>query len=97
MVRRIPQGAGGVLSYFTRHRTAANLLLVVMVVLGLAALPNMRAQFLPDVVVADIKVTVEWKGAGAEDIDTAIIQVLEPEMQAIDGVESTWASSREIR
>ncbi len=94
-MRRIPQGAGGALSYFTRHRTAANLLLVVMVVLGLAAMPNMRAQFLPDVVIADINVSVEWQGAGAEDIDTAIIQVLEPEMQAIEGVESTSGSSRE--
>ncbi len=95
MARRIPQGAGGILSYFTRHRTAANLLLVVMVVMGLAALPNMRAQFFPDVVIANVSVSVEWLGAGAEDIDTAIIQVLEPEMQAIEGVESTSASSRE--
>ncbi len=95
MARRIPQGAGGILSYFTRHRTAANLLLVVMVVMGLAAAPNMRAQFFPDVVMANVSVSVEWQGAGAEDIDTAIIQVLEPEMLAIEGVESTSASSQE--
>ncbi|MDO5756930.1 MAG: efflux RND transporter permease subunit [Rhodobacterales bacterium] len=85
----------GILSYFTRHPTAANLLLLVMVVLGLAAVPNMRAQFFPDVVIANVTVSVEWRGAGAEDIDAAIIQVLEPEMLAIDGVESTSASSRE--
>ncbi|MFQ5410519.1 MAG: prolyl oligopeptidase family serine peptidase [Anaerolineales bacterium] len=40
---------GGVLSYFTRHRTAANLLLVVLIALGIAAFPRMRAQFFPDV------------------------------------------------
>lgn len=95
MARAMPDSAGGILSYFTRHRTAANLVLVVMVVLGLIAAPNMRAQFLPDVVVADIRVSVEWDGASAEDIDAAIIQALEPEMQAIPGVESTEASSRE--
>ncbi|WP_113912395.1 efflux RND transporter permease subunit [Roseovarius dicentrarchi] len=95
MVRPMPKSAGGVLSYFTRHRTAANLLLVVMVVLGLAAIPNMRAQFFPDVVIANVSVSVEWRGAGAEDIDAAIIQVLEPEMQAIEGVDSTSATSRE--
>ena len=95
MARQMPETAGGILSYFTRHRTAANLLLVVMVVLGLAAVPNMRAQFLPDVVIANVSVSVEWRGAGAEDIDAAIIQVLEPEMLSIEGVDSTSASSRE--
>ena len=28
MVRDLPIGAGGILSYFTRHKTVANLLLV---------------------------------------------------------------------
>jgi multidrug efflux pump subunit AcrB len=87
--------AGGILSYFARHRTAANLLLVVMVILGLAAIPNMRAQFFPDVVVDDVDVTVRWDGAGAEDVDAAIVQVLEPALLAVDGVAATEARSRE--
>ena len=52
MVRDLPIGAGGILSYFTRHKTVANLLLVVLVVSGLLTIPNMRAQFFPDVIVA---------------------------------------------
>ena len=95
MARAIRQGPGGILSWFTRHRTAANLVMVVMIVLGLAAIPNMRAQFFPDVVIQDVTVSVEWDGAGASDIDAAIIQVLEPEMLAIEGVESTRGSSVE--
>ncbi|OZB17051.1 MAG: hypothetical protein B7X55_06960, partial [Rhodobacterales bacterium 34-62-10] len=70
MARDIPPLAGGILSYFTRHRTAANLLMVVMLVLGLAAVPNMRAQYFPDVVVDDVTVSVVWDGAGAEDVDS---------------------------
>jgi multidrug efflux pump subunit AcrB len=84
-----------VLSYFTRHRTAANLLLVVLVVLGLAALPKMRAQFFPDVVIDSISVSVTWEGASAEDVDNAIVQVLEPVLLAVEGVESSEADSRE--
>ncbi len=61
--------SGGILSYFTRHRTAANLLLVAFVMLGIAAFPNLRAQFFPDVVVESVSVNVQWDGAGAEDID----------------------------
>ncbi|SDE25141.1 efflux RND transporter permease subunit [Ruegeria marina] len=97
MVRDIPQAAGGLLSYFTRHRTAANLLLVILLVLGAAAIPNMRAQFFPDVIVQNVTVSVEWEGAGPEDVDSAIVQVLEPALLAVDGVESSSAASREGR
>ncbi|MDC0658462.1 efflux RND transporter permease subunit [Leisingera sp. SS27] len=95
MARRLPRQARGLFSYFTRHRTAANLLLVIMLVLGAAAMPNMRAQFFPDVIVERVTVSVEWEGAGPEDVDSAIVQVLEPALLAVDGVEETSSISRE--
>ncbi|MGV6850189.1 MAG: efflux RND transporter permease subunit [Marinibacterium sp.] len=95
MIRDLPPAAGGILSYFTRHRTAANLLLVVLLVLGAAAIPNMRAQFFPDVIIDRVNVTVNWDGAGPEDVDAAIVQVLEPALLAVEGVESSDTRSRE--
>ena len=53
----------GILAYFTRHGTAANLLLALLVILGIAAFPNMRAQFFPDVIVSRVTVSVGWEGA----------------------------------
>lgn len=97
MARGLSARTGGVLSYFTRHRTAANLLMVVLIVAGLAAVPKMRAQFFPDVIVDSVSVTVIWEGAGAEDVDAAIVQVLEPALLAVEGVESSLASSTEGR
>ena len=94
-MRGIPEGASGILSYFTRHPTLANLLLVLLLVAGLLAVPNMRAQFFPDVVVDEVNVSVAWEGAGAEDVDAAIVQVLEPALLAVDGVVSSAARSRE--
>ncbi|MFK7754792.1 MAG: efflux RND transporter permease subunit [Sedimentitalea sp.] len=96
-MRGIPVAASGILSYFTRHRTAANLLLVVLLVLGAAAIPNMRAQFFPDVIIDNVRVGVTWDGAGPEDVDSAIVQVLEPTLLAVDGVESSSATSNEGR
>ncbi|WP_108485187.1 efflux RND transporter permease subunit [Oceaniglobus ichthyenteri] len=89
--------AGGVLAYFAQHRTAANLLLVVMLALGLAAAPKMRAQFFPDVVIDNVSVSVAWDGAGAEDVDNAIVQVLETTLLAVEGVEGSSASSSQGR
>ena len=95
MVRDIPKSAGGLLSYFTRHKTAANLLLVILLVAGLLAVPRMRAQFFPDVIVDNISISIIWKGAGAEDVDDAIVQLVEPTLLAIEGVTGATSTSRE--
>ncbi|UWQ92126.1 efflux RND transporter permease subunit [Rhodobacteraceae bacterium M382] len=97
MVRDLPKSAGGLLSYFTRHRTAANLLLVILLILGVAAIPRMRAQFFPDVIVDNVRVSVAWDGAGPEDVDRAIVQALEPALLAVDGVETSAGISNEGR
>lgn len=97
MARDLPKAAGGIFSYFARHPTLANLLLVILIAAGLFAAPNMRAQFFPDVVIDNVTVTVTWDGAGAEDVDAAIVQVLEPALLAVEGVESSEGNSREGR
>ena len=97
MVRDLGRATGGLLSYFTRHRTAANLLLVLLVVAGLYSAPQMRAQFFPDVIVDDITIDITWDGAGAEDVDASIVEVLQPTLMAVDGVMETSSTSREGR
>lgn len=86
---------GGILSYFTRHPTLANLLLVILLASGLLAAPNMRAQFFPDVILDYVRVSVAWDGAGAEDVDAGVVQVLEPTLLAVEGVTTSEATSRE--
>lgn len=97
MARAIPKTAGGILSYFTRHKTVANLLLVLMLVAGVTAAPNMRAQFFPDVIIDSVSVSTIWQGAGAEDVDEAISQVLETALLGLEGVESSSSTAREGR
>ena len=94
-MRALGDRAGGILSYFTRHATAANLLLVVLIMAGLASFPRMRAQFFPDIIIDNVSVSVSWDGAGAEDVDAAIVQVMEPAMLAVEGVEQTSSRSTE--
>jgi multidrug efflux pump subunit AcrB len=91
------QDGRGILAYFTRHRTLANLLLAVMVVAGLTAALRLRAQFFPDVVVSEVTVTVAWQGAGPEDVDHAIVAVLEPALLTVDGVADVTSRATEGR
>lgn len=87
--------SGGIMSWFTRHPTAANLLMVVLVIAGFVAAPRMQTQFFPDVVIDNVTVTVTWDGASAEDVDRAIVQLMSPALRDIEGVSETVATSRE--
>ena len=85
------------LAVFARHPTLANLLMILMLAAGLFALPQMRAQFFPDVVLDGVSVSVAWEGAGAEDVDSGVVDVLEPALLAVDGVVTASSISREGR
>jgi multidrug efflux pump subunit AcrB len=86
---------GGVISLFVRHPTAANLLMVIMIVAGLFALRQTNTQFFPDFGIDVVSVQVEWPGASAEDIDDNIVQAIEPELRFLDGVKKVRSSSVE--
>ena len=86
---------GGILGLFVRHRTLANLLMVAMLAAGLHAATQIRAQYFPDVVQSEVTVSVAWPGAGAEDVDRAIVQVMEPALMAVEGVAEVTSRASE--
>ncbi|MFP6681449.1 MAG: efflux RND transporter permease subunit, partial [Gammaproteobacteria bacterium] len=85
----------GFIALFARHPTAANLLFVLMVVCGLFAMGKINRQFFPDFGIDFITVTVIWPGASAEDVDSNIVQAIEPEVRFLNGVERVISSSYE--
>jgi multidrug efflux pump subunit AcrB len=88
---------GGLIAYFTRHPTIANLLMAVMCIVGLVAATQIRAQYFPDTVVDEIDVVIVWDGAGPEDVDRAIVQAVEPVLLTVDGAAAVTARSVEGR
>lgn len=93
----VAQASGGLLDYLVRHRTAANLILCLMILGGVYGAANLRAQFFPDVVLESLSVSVQWPGAGPEDVDRSIVAVLQPSLMAVEGVEETSSVARENR
>ena len=86
---------GGIIEIFARHPTAANLLMVLMIISGIFALNRMNTQFFPDFGIDMILVSVDWPGSSAEDIDSNIVQAIEPEVRFLDGVKRVRSSSVE--
>ena len=89
------RGRGGVISLFARHGTAANLLMLTLILIGLFSLTRLNRQFFPDFEVPVITVTVSWPGASAEDVEEGILDVLEPELRFLDEIEKVNSYARE--
>ncbi|MEL6226535.1 MAG: efflux RND transporter permease subunit, partial [Pseudomonadota bacterium] len=86
---------GGLISMFVRHATAPNLLMLTLVLLGLVASSRINRQFFPNIQVPIITVNVAWSGASAQDVERNILDVLEPEVRFVDGVEEVISYARE--
>ncbi|MES0811546.1 efflux RND transporter permease subunit [Roseibium sp. SCPC15] len=83
------------LDYMVRHRTAANLLLALMLLAGIAASTQIRTQFFPDFVREEVDVRISWPGAGPEDLDRSVVEILGPQLLAVNGVDEATSLARE--
>ncbi|KAA3627352.1 MAG: AcrB/AcrD/AcrF family protein [Proteobacteria bacterium] len=78
---------------FAQHNVAANLLMLMMVLAGIWALAKLNVQFFPTLELELMTVRVEWSGASAEDVESAITTPLEQELRNLDGVRKLTSSS----
>ena len=91
-----PSSAKSYVALFAQHRVAANLLMVILILLGSWALSKLNTQFFPSFELDIITVRVIWSGASAEDVETGITIPLEQELRGLDRLHkmtSTSASS----
>ena len=85
----------GFLKFFVEHRTSANIIMILMIVIGLLSIGKLNKQFFPDFDVEVVAVSIDWPGATAEEIDQNIVQLLEPELRPISGVKKVSSKSVE--
>jgi multidrug efflux pump subunit AcrB len=90
-----PTGGRGVISLFVRHPNAANLVMALMVLFGIYGLANLNTQFFPDIETKNITISINWSGASAEDVESNILTIVEPEVRFIDGVDEIVSYARE--
>jgi len=83
------------LGVFAQHKVAYNLLMMVMILGGIWALDRLNTQFFPNIALDMVKVRVEWTGASAEDVESAITDPLEQQLRALDGLRQMSSDSTE--
>jgi len=81
--------------FFAHHRTAANLLMIALLIAGYTALSLLNTQLLPTRENPRVSVRVTWSGASASDMDKAVVRNLEPALRYLDGVDNFMGLARE--
>jgi len=82
-----------ILGVFARHRVAANLLMVMMVLSGIIALQKLNVQFFPNFELDQISVSTIWSGASSEDIESGITIPLEQRLRSLDRLKELTSTS----
>ncbi len=74
--------------WFTGHPTAGNLLLLLFLAAGVFAAPGLLRETFPDFRAVEAEIVVPYRGAAAEDVETAICAPLWDGVQSVEGLET---------
>ncbi len=83
------------IAWFAENHVAANLVMLLLVVGGLAALPAINQKHFPDIDVEMIQIGVVYLGAAPEEVEKGVCIRIEEEIQGIDGIERITSTGAE--
>ena len=83
------------IKWFTGHPTAANLLMIVIVLLGLQALPDLQRESFPQIQNDKVSIVVAYPGAVAEDIEDALCRRIEDALESISEIDEMQCEASE--
>jgi len=81
--------------YFASHPTAANLLMIGMMLLGLVALPKLQRDTFPIIPATEVNIRIPYPGSTAADVESGICQRIEDAMDSVSGLKEVRCDARE--
>ena len=81
--------------YFVTHPTAANLLMLIIIVLGLTALPKLQRDTFPVIPATEVEVRLSYPGATALDVEQGICYVTEEALDTVTDIIEVRCDARE--
>jgi HAE1 family hydrophobic/amphiphilic exporter-1 len=81
--------------YFAAHPTAANILMFIILLLGIAALPELDKETFPEIKLYKVQVTVNYPGASASEVEEGICNRLEDNTDGISFLEERSCQARD--
>ncbi len=83
--------------WFAGHPTASNLLLLMFIAVGLFAFPTLKRETFPDFRSVEAEISIVYRGATAEDVETAICSPLWDALQAVEGLDELVCTAQDNR
>jgi len=83
------------IAWFARNHVAANLLMALMLIGGLASLPRIQQKTFPDINVDIISIAVIYLGAAPEEVEQGVCVRIEEEINGLNGIEEITSSAAE--
>jgi multidrug efflux pump subunit AcrB len=84
-----------IIAWFANNHVAANLLMGLIMLAGLATLPNMPMKSFPDIDVPMISISVPYLGAAPEEVEEGVCVRIEEELEGIEGVKQIRSNANE--
>ena len=81
--------------YFIRHPTAANLLMLALLLAGMLTLPDIKRETFPEFTAKYISATVVYPGATPEEVEESICMRMEDAVDGLNNIEEARCSAVE--
>ena len=81
--------------YFCNHPTAANVLMLAIIVLGLAALPMLQRDTFPVIPPTEVEIRANYPGATPDEVEDAVCQRIEDALDSVTGLIEVRCDARE--
>ncbi len=81
--------------YFAEHPTAANLLMLLLLLLGISAVFQIRRETMPDHSKPQVQITANYPGATSEEVEEAICQKIEEAVETVNNLKEMKSEAKE--
>jgi multidrug efflux pump subunit AcrB len=83
------------IAWFTQNPVAANLVMIVIIVAGLATMPTITQELIPSIELDIVTVGVPYPGASPREVEESITTRIEDELQGLQGIKRMRSTSAE--
>ena len=85
----------GLISWFAHNGVAANLLLIVIVVVGAVTIPGLKKEIFPEYAIDMVTVSVDFRGGTPEEVEESVCVRVEEAIQDLDGIKKISSTAAE--
>jgi multidrug efflux pump subunit AcrB len=94
-LRETDEDYKGPVAYMAKHKVAANLLMVFVIMAGLVSMGTLVQEVFPEISLDIIMVSVPYPGATPDEVEQSILLRIEEQVQSVEGIDEIISTASE--